>query len=62
MKLLCYNEVCGSEQAFRPSTVDLGPVSRAQVRAITMEEPAGVSALDLDLSLDLDPSELLASG
>jgi hypothetical protein len=45
---------CVSKQAFRPSTVDLGPVSKAQVKAITMEETAGISALDLDLDLTLD--------
>lgn len=51
-------------QAFRPGTVDLGPISKAQVKAITLDEPAGGAGLELDLDLDLDlePGQWLSSG
>lgn len=49
-------------QAFRPGTVDLGPVSKAQLKAITLDEPFGGAALELDLDLDLEPGQWQSSG
>jgi len=42
--------------------VDLGPISKAQVKAITLDEPAGGAGLELDLDLDLEPGQWLSSG
>ena len=49
---------CGP-QAFRPSNVDLGPVNKAQIKSITIDESALVH-MDLDLDLDLHDAEWLA--
>mmetsp|Transcript_15730 Transcript_15730/g.39562 ORF Transcript_15730/g.39562 Transcript_15730/m.39562 type:complete len:594 (+) Transcript_15730:106-1887(+) len=50
----CNEALSKITMAFRPGNVDMGPVSKAQLKAITMDEPAAVTDLDLDLDLDLD--------
>uniref|UniRef100_A0A6U4LIV4 Rad21/Rec8-like protein N-terminal domain-containing protein n=3 Tax=Hemiselmis andersenii TaxID=464988 RepID=A0A6U4LIV4_HEMAN len=58
----CNEALSKITMAFRPGTVDIGPVSKAQLKAITMDEPAGVTDLDLDLTLDIDPGQWLSGG
>jgi hypothetical protein len=41
-----------SSQAFRPSNVDLGPVNKAQLKSITIDESSLVH-MDFDLDLEL---------
>ena len=45
-------------QAFRPSNVDLGPVNKAQIKSITIDESALVH-MDFDLELDLQDADWL---
>jgi hypothetical protein len=46
-------------QAFRPSNVDLGPVNKAQIKSITIDESALVH-MDFDLELDLQEADWMA--